>query len=331
MPAAASFKHVSPAGAAIGVPLSDSEEEVYEVVGKELTPTATAYVRARNADPLCSFGDFVAISHEVDEATANILKIEVSDGIIAPSFSPAALETLKAKKGGKFIVLEADKDFEPPQNEFRTIYGMGFMQRRNDALFDKSRLTKVVTQLKDLPQEATNDLVLCSIAVKFTQSNSVGYAKGGMMIGVGAGQQSRVDCVKLAGRKVSTWHLRFHPKVKALPFKEGVKRQDRVNARVRYIEGDFTDTERKQWEANFDKVPEPLTEEEKAAFLKSLSDVTISSDAFFPFRDSIDYASKLGVKYVAQAGGSVADAEVIQACDEYGMVMSFTDLRLFHH
>merc|ERR1719321_2038488 len=294
MPSAASFKHVSPAGAAIGVPLSDSEKEV-------------------------------------DEATANILKIEVSDGIIAPGYSPAALETLKAKKGGKFIVLEADKDFEPPQNEYRTIFGMGFMQRRNDALFDKTRLANIKTKRKDISDAAINDLVLASIAIKFTQSNSVGYAKDGMMIGVGAGQQSRVDCVKLAGRKVSTWHLRFHPKTRSLPFKHGVKRQERVNARVRYIEGDFTKTERKEWEALFEKVPEPLIEDEKTNFLDTLANVTISSDAFFPFRDSIDHASKLGVKYIAQPGGSVADAEVIGACDEYNMAMSFTDLRLFHH
>jgi phosphoribosylaminoimidazolecarboxamide formyltransferase/IMP cyclohydrolase len=331
LPAAASFKHVSPAGAAIGVPLSDAEKEVYEVTGKELTPIATAYVRARNADPMCSFGDFVAISHEVDLATAAILKIEVSDGIVAPGFTPEALAILKAKKGGKFIVLEADKDYVPPEKEYRTIYGMGFMQKRNDAVFDKSRLAKVVTALKDLPQDAINDLVLCSIAIKFTQSNSVGYSKSGMMIGVGAGQQSRVDCVKLAGRKVTTWQLRFHPKVRSLPFKQGVKRQERVNARVRYIEGDFTEMERKEWEKLFDKVPEPLVEEEKADFMKSLGDVAISSDAFFPFRDSIDFASKLGVKYVAQPGGSVADAEVIAACDAYKMVMAFTDLRLFHH
>lgn len=331
LPSAASFKHVSPAGAAIGVPLTDAEKEVYEVTGKELSPTATAYVRARNADPLCSFGDFVAISHEVDIATANILKIEVSDGIIAPGFAPEALAILKAKKGGKFIVLEADEDFVPPSNEYRTIYGMGFMQKRNDALFDKSRLGKVVTKLKDLPEGAVNDMILASISIKYTQSNSVGYAKSGMMIGVGAGQQSRVDCVKLAGRKVSTWQLRFHPKVRTLPFKQGVKRQERVNARVRFIEGDFTETERMQWEALFDKVPEPLLDDEKANFLKTLDNVTISSDAFFPFRDSIDHASKLGVKYIAQPGGSVADAEVIGACDRYNMTMAFTDLRLFHH
>merc|ERR1719240_1640799 len=246
LPAAASFKHVSPAGAAIGLPLSDEEREVYEVVGKDLSDVATAYVRARNADPMCSFGDFVAVSHEVDLETANILKIEVSDGIIAAGFKPEALEILKAKKGGKFIVLQADPNYEAPEMEYRTIYGMGFMQKRNDALFDEARLKNVVTKTNELPDKAKKDLILASIAIKFTQSNSVGYAKSGMMIGVGAGQQSRVDCVKLAGRKVSTWYLRFHPKVKGLAFKEATKRQDRVNARVRYIEGDFTETEKKQ-------------------------------------------------------------------------------------
>merc|ERR1719217_1509723 len=215
--------------------------------------------------------------------------------------------------------------------EFRTIYGMGFMQKRNDALFDQARLAKVVTKRNHLPQSAINDLVLGSIAIKYTQSNSVGYSKGGMMIGVGAGQQSRVDCVKLAGRKVSTWRLRFHPKVMALPFKEGTKRQDRVNARVRYIEGDFQDAERAQWEQLFNSPPAMLTPEEKAEFIGGLTDVALASDAFFPFRDSIDYAARLGVKYVAQAGGSVADDEVIAACDAYGMAMSFTNLRLFHH
>mmetsp|Transcript_30666 Transcript_30666/g.70415 ORF Transcript_30666/g.70415 Transcript_30666/m.70415 type:complete len:612 (+) Transcript_30666:70-1905(+) len=330
-PAAASFKHVSPAGAAIGVPLNDEEREVYEVVGKELTDTAAAYVRARNADPMCSFGDFVAVSGTVDLATANILKIEVSDGIIAGGFAPEALEILKAKKQGKFIILQADETFQLPDMEYRTCGGVGFMQKRNDCLFDASRLAKVVTKNQDLPEEAKLDLILASVAIKFTQSNSVGYSKGGMMLGVGAGQQSRVDCVKLAGRKVTTWRLRFHPKVKGLKFKEGVKRQDRVNARVRFIEGDMDEVELKQWQANFDSPPELLTAEEKSTFMKELSGVAISSDAFFPFRDSIDCATKLGVKFVAQPGGSVADEEVIGACDTYGMTMAFTDLRLFHH
>jgi phosphoribosylaminoimidazolecarboxamide formyltransferase/IMP cyclohydrolase len=331
MPAAASFKHCSPAGAAIGVALTNEERLVFEVKDKEVTPTAAAYVRARNADPMCSFGDFVAISHEVDMATAMILKIEVCDGIIAPGYSPEALEILKSKKQGKFIVLKSDADFAPPEMEYRMCGGLGFMQKRNDAIFTESHLEKVVTKAKDLPKDAKLDMILASIAIKYTQSNSVGYAKNGMMIGVGAGQQSRVDCVKLAGRKVTTWKLRFHPKVMELPFKEGVKRQDRVNARVRFIEGDMDKVERVQWEKNFAEVPQPLTEEEKADFLKGLDGVAISSDAFFPFRDSIDHASRLGVKFVAQPGGSVADDEVIEACDAYGMSMAFTGLRLFHH
>jgi len=304
---------------------------VFECVGKEVTPTAAAYVRARNADPMCSFGDFVAISHEVDLATAMILKIEVSDGIIAPSYNEEALKVLQAKKGGKFIVLKADPDFVPPEMEYRICGGLGYMQKRNDVIFTETHLEKVVTSKKDLSKQAKMDMILASIVIKYTQSNSVGYSLNGMMIGVGAGQQSRVDCVKLAGRKVATWKLRFHPKVMALAFREGVKRQDRVNARVRFIEGDMDSIERAEWEKNFSTPPEALTAEEKATFLKGLDGVAISSDAFFPFRDSIDHASKLGVKYVAQPGGSVADDEVIQACDTYGMAMAFTGLRLFHH
>lgn len=331
LPAASSFKHVSPAGAALGTELSNEERLVFEVKDKALTPTASAYVRARNADPMCSFGDFVAISHEVDVATASILKIEVSDGVIAPGFAPEALEILKAKKQGKFIVLKADTSFVPPDMEFRMCGGLGYWQKRNNVIFKESHLEKVVTQKKDLSEAAKRDLILASIVIKYTQSNSVGYSLNGMMIGVGAGQQSRVDCVKLAGRKLATWKLRFHPKVMALPFKDGVKRQDRVNARVRFIEGDMDTVERTAWEKNFESAPAALTAEEKDAYLKELDGVTISSDAFFPFRDSIDHASKLGVKYVAQPGGSVADDEVIEACNQYGMTMAFTGLRLFHH
>merc|ERR1712176_1541898 len=330
-PAAASFKHVSPAGAAIGLPLSDDEQVVYEVKGKELTDVAAAYVRARNADPMCSFGDFVAISHKVDVATANILKIEVSDGIIAPDFEPEAEEILKVKKGGKFIVLKADDSFKFPAMEYRMCGGLGFIQKNNDVLIDAAKLEKVVTKKKDLTEQAKLDLILASITIKYTQSNSVGYARNGMMIGVGAGQQSRVDCVKLAGRKVSTWGLRFHPKVQGLQFKEGVKRQDRVNARVRYIEGDMEGPEYEQWLTNFGEEPAKLDEQEKGEFVRALDDVSISSDAFFPFRDSIDHATKLGVKFVASPGGSVADDEVIAACDQYGMAMAFTETRLFHH
>ena len=309
--AASSFKHVSPAGAAVAVPLTEVECAAYEVTVEDaarLTPSALAYLRARNADPMCSFGDFAAVSDVVDEGTATILKREVSDGIIAPGYTPEALAILKSKKGGKFIVLEAKAHYVPEPVEYREVYGMAFSQRRNDVVITREHMTRnVVTRggVGALSEDAIRDMIVASICVKYTQSNSVGFAKDGMMVGVGAGQQSRVDCVKLAGRKVSTWYLRQHPKVLGLQFKKGVKRQDRVNARVRYIEGDFTDEERARWEAQFEAVPEPLTEAEKDEFMKKATGVTISSDAFFPFRDSIDHASKVGVSYVAQPGGSV--------------------------
>lgn len=332
--AASSFKHVSPAGAAVAVPLTGVEAKAYEVTEEtreSLTPAALAYLRARNADPMCSFGDFCAISDEVDEATAKYLKKEVSDGIVAPSYTPEALEILKSKKGGKFIVLQATANYYPGDVEYREVYGMTFSQKRNDVIIGKDHMQKVVTSETYLSDDAVRDLIVASICIKYTQSNSVGFAKDGMMVGVGAGQQSRVDCVKLAGRKVATWYLRQHPKVLALPFKEGVKRQDRVNARVRYIEGDFTAEERARWEQQFTESPAPLTEGEKADFMKGSSGISISSDAFFPFRDSIDHASKLGVSFVAQPGGSVQDKQVTEACDEYGMAMCFTGTRLFHH
>jgi phosphoribosylaminoimidazolecarboxamide formyltransferase/IMP cyclohydrolase len=332
--AAASFKHVSPAGAAVAVALNDVECAAYEIKPEDaaaLTPTALAYLRARNADPMSSFGDFCAVSDTVDEDTAKILKKEVSDGIIAPGYTPEALTILKAKKGGKYIILEATAGYDAGEFEYREVYGMTFSQKRNTIAIGKDNMKNVVTAKNALNDAATRDLIVASICIKYTQSNSVGFAKDGMMVGVGAGQQSRVDCVKLAGRKVSTWYLRQHPKVLALPFKEGIKRQDRVNARVRYIEGDFTDEERVRWAAQFSEVPEPLTEEEKNEFMKSSTGVAISSDAFFPFRDSIDHASKLGVTFVAQPGGSVQDPNVTEACDEYGMAMCFTGIRLFHH
>lgn len=332
---AASFKHVSPAGAAVAVALNDVECKAYEVTpeaAKELTPVALAYLRARNADPLCSFGDFAAVSDIVDEATAKILKKEVSDGIIAPGYTKEALEILKTKKGGKFIILEATKDYDPGQIEYREVYGMTFSQKRNDIVITKEHMQEVVTASKDVVTEAVvRDMIVASICIKYTQSNSVGFAKDGMMVGVGAGQQSRVDCVKLAGNKVSTWYLRQHPKVLGLAFKADVKRQARVNARVRYIEGDFTPEERTRWELQFEEVPEPLTDQEKKAFMEASNGVTISSDAFFPFRDSIDHASKFGVSYVVQPGGSVQDQQVTSACEEYGMAMCFTGVRLFHH
>jgi len=331
--AAASFKHVSPAGAAVAVPLTDVEYKAYEVkAGETLTPSALAYLRARNADPMCSFGDFCAVSDKVDEATARYLKKEVSDGIVAPDYTDEALKILKSKKGGKFIVLKAIPNYDAGDVEYREVYGMTFSQKRNSIKLTQENFSEnVVTSKKELSEGAIRDMTLASICLKYTQSNSVGFAKNGMMVGVGAGQQSRVDCVKLAGRKVCTWYLRQHPKVLALPFKDGVKRQDRVNARVRYIEGDFTVEEKTRWEILFTEVPPVLTEEEKAEFLSHSEGISISSDAFFPFRDSIDHASKLGVSYIAQPGGSVQDPNVTEACDEYGMTMSFTGIRLFHH
>jgi len=313
------------------VPLSDVECQAYEIENANaLTPSALAYVRARNADPMCSFGDWAALSRVVDEATAQILKKEVSDGIVAPGYTPEALKILQAKKGGKFIILQATPNYSAGDIEYREVFGMTFSQKRNTVILSQEHFQNVVTT-NQLSDEATRDLILASICIKYTQSNSVGFAKNGMMVGVGAGQQSRVDCVKLAGRKVATWYLRQHPKVLNLPFAAGVKRQDRVNARVRYIEGDFTKEERVRWEAQFTQVPEPLTDDEKNAFLSQASGVSLSSDAFFPFRDSIDHASKLGVSYVAQPGGSVQDAGVTEACNEYGMAMAMTNVRLFHH
>ncbi|CAJ1941453.1 unnamed protein product [Cylindrotheca closterium] len=272
--AASSFKHVSPAGAAVAVSLTDAEAKAYEVTEEtrtSLTPAALAYLRARNADPMCSFGDFCAISDEVDEATAKYLKKEISDGIVAPSYTPEALEILKSKKAGKFIVLQATPNYHPGDVEYREVYGMTFSQKRNDVIIGKDHMQKVVTSTTNLGDGAVRDLIVASICIKYTQSNSVGFAKDGMMVGVGAGQQSRVDCVKLAGRKVTTWYLRQHPKVLALPFKEGIKRQDRVNARVRYIEGDFTAEEKTRWEEHFTETPAILTEEEKADFMKGSS------------------------------------------------------------
>ena len=284
LPAAASFKHCSPAGAAVGIPLTNAEALAYEIANPaELSQTALAYIRARNADPMCSFGDFAAVSHVVDADTAKVFKAEVSDGIIAPGYTPEALEILKQKKKGGFIILQADENFIAPIVEFREMYGVVFSQRRNDALFTSKYLEKIVTG-GTFSNEAIRDLILASISIKYTQSNSVGYAINGQMIGVGAGQQSRVDCVKLAGRKVQVWYLRQHPKVQSLPFKKTVKRQDRVNARVRYIEGDFTAAELPIWQENFETIPDILTEQEKKDFLTTLTNVSISSDAFFPFR-----------------------------------------------
>ena len=331
--AATSFKHVSPAGAALAVPLSSSECQAFEISETDaasLTPSALAYIRARNADPMCSFGDFAAISDIVDEGTALYLKKEVSDGIIAAGYTPEALEILKQKKKGNFIILEATPDFVPPSMEYREVFGMAFSQKRNSIIVSADHMKESVTK-RTVDDDVKRDMILGCITLKYTQSNSVGFGKNGQMVGIGAGQQSRVDCVKLAGRKVATFMLRQHPQVLGLNFKAGVKRQDRVNARVRYIEGDFTTEERVRWEANFEVVPEPLTSDTKEAYMKELSGVILSSDAFFPFRDGIDHASKVGVSFVVQPGGSVADKAIIECCDEYDMGMCMTGVRLFHH
>eukprot|EP01126_Amoeba_proteus_P052271 TRINITY_DN6299_c0_g1_i12.p1 TRINITY_DN6299_c0_g1~~TRINITY_DN6299_c0_g1_i12.p1 ORF type:complete len:281 (+),score=46.92 TRINITY_DN6299_c0_g1_i12:83-925(+) len=280
---------------------------------------------------MCSYGDFSALSDVVDKETALFIKGEVTDGIIAPGFSTEAFEILKEKKGGAFVVLQVDEDYQAPVVEYREVYGLVLEQKRNDAKINSDWFGESVTENRSLPQKALQDLIVCSIGVKYTQSNTVGYAINGQVIGMGAGQQSRVDCVKLAGRKTRTWWLRFHPKVRLLNFKPGTKRTERVNARVQYIEGDMTEPEQKAWVALFSSPPPPFLEEEKVEFLKTLSGVALSSDAFFPFRDSIDQASKFGVKFVAQPLGSIADEEVANACNEYGMVMVKSANRLFHH
>ena len=332
LPAAASFKHVSPAGAAVSVPLNDILKEVYDCKDLELSQLATAYIRARGADPLSSFGDFISLSRKVDVNTAELIRKMVSDGIIAPGFDDDALKLLKEKKGGKYLILLADTEFRAPETEFREVYGVGFSQLRNTVkINEKSLLTEVVTKKKQLSAAARRDLILASITLKYTQSNSVAYALDGQMIGIGAGQQSRVDCTKLAGSKAETWFMRQHPKVRNLPFHEQVSNVERTNARILCIDGGMTDPELRTWESQFRSPAEELSHSEKAEWLANLKGVSLSSDAFFPFRDNIDQASKRGVDYVVQPGGSNRDEEVITAADEYGMVMAFSAIRLFHH
>ncbi len=330
--AAASFKHVSPAGSAVGTPLSEVLEEVYDCQGKDLSELAVAYLRARGADPLSSFGDFIALSRKVDLSTAKIIRNQVSDGLIAPAFEPEALEILKAKKGGSYVVLQADPEYTAPDEEFREIYGVVFQQQRNNLLLNAENLLgELVTENKSLPTNAQRDLVLAAITLKYTQSNSVGYALDGQMIGIGAGQQSRIDCTKLAGRKADLWFLRQHPKVRSLPFADGVKAVDRTNARVAYIEGEMTPPEKQAWLQLFHQPPPLLDSEQKQEWLTQLQGVALASDAFFPFRDNLDQASRHGVKYVVQPGGSNRDEQVITAANEYGMTMAFSKIRLFHH
>ena len=333
LPAATSFKHVSPAGAAVSVPLDDTLLEVYDCKkNQELSPLATAYIRARGTDPLSSFGDFIALSRKVDLSTAEVVREMVSDGIIAPGFDNDALILLKEKKGGKYLILAADPEFKIPELEFREVAGVGFSQLRNTIKINENTLlTKVVTKNNDFSAEARRDLVLASITLKYTQSNSVAYALDGQIIGIGAGQQSRVDCTKLAGRKVETWFMRQHPKVLNLPFHEQVRNVERINARILCIEGGMTEPELRTWQSQFSRPVEALSPTEKGEWLAKLEGISLSSDAFFPFRDNIDQASKRGVDYVVQPGGSNRDKEVIAATDEYGMVMAFTGIRLFHH
>ena len=329
LPAAASFKHVSPSGAAVASPLTAELAEAYEVTGRELSPIALAYVRARGADPKCSFGDFVALSEPVDELAADFLKSVVSDGIIAPGFEGNALRTLSQKKNGSFIVLKADPAFEPPARESREIFGVKLTQDRNAHVFTAADLRDVVCG--ELSDEARRDLVLGYTTLKFTQSNSVGFAVGGQMIGVGAGQQSRVDCTKLAGSKADLWQLRRHPKVLGLRFQPQVKRQDRINWRVRYIEGDLTSYEAGALREALLGQLEPLSEQEKQDYLGQVTGVSLVSDGFIPFRDNIDHAQRHGVKFIAQPGGSTRDAEIEQACRDYGIAMVHTHIRAFHH
>ncbi len=329
LPAAASFKHVSPAGAALAVPLEPELAQAYEAAGRELTPAALAYVRARGADPKCSFGDIAALSDPVDPETADFLKGVVSDGIIAPGYDSGALKTLSAKKGGGFLVLRADPDYRPPEREARELYGLRLEQDRNNRPFTRADLEQVVCG--SLDDDARRDLVLGLITLKYTQSNSVGYAVGGQMIGIGAGQQSRVDCTKLAGAKADVWQLRRHPKVLGLRFARGVKRQERINWRVRYIEGDLVPSELGALRDALDGPFEPLTPDEKRAWLERVDGVSLVSDGFIPFRDNIDHAQRHGVRFIAQPGGSARDAEIEAACREHGITMVHTGVRAFHH
>ena len=333
LPAATSFKHVSPAGAAVGLPLTDVERKIYWVDDMgELTPLANAYARARGADRMSSFGDFISLSDVCDVATAKLIKREVSDGVIAPGYEPEALEMLKAKKKGNYNVIQIDPSYCPAPVEHKEVFGITFEQGRNELVIDKEMLNNIVTESKELPESAKIDLVIALITLKYTQSNSVCYAKGGQAIGIGAGQQSRIHCTRLAGQKADNWFLRQIPKVLNLPFKEKIGRADRDNAIDLYIGDEYMDLLADgEWERTFTEKPEVFTREEKRAWLDQLQDVALGSDAFFPFGDNIERAHKSGVKYVAQPGGSVRDDQVIETCNKYGMTMCFTGIRLFHH
>lgn len=333
LPAAASFKHVSPAGAAVGLPLDETLAKIYWVDDMgELSPLASAYARARGADRMSSFGDFVSLSDVCDASTAKIIKREVSDGVIAPGYEPEALEILKSKKKGGYNVIQIDPDYRPKQLETKEVYGIAFEQGRNELHIDKDFFNDIVTENKDLTDQAKIDLAISMITLKYTQSNSVCYVKDGQAIGIGAGQQSRIHCTRLAGSKADNWWLRQCPKVLNLKFKDHIGRADRDNAIDLYIGEDYMDVLADGvWENTFSEKPEVFTREERRAWLDGLKDVSLGSDAFFPFGDNIERAARSGVKYIAQPGGSVRDDNVIETCNKYGMVMAFTGIRLFHH
>ena len=334
LPAATSFKHVSPAGAAVGLPMSDVEKKIYWVddMDMEFTPLANAYARARGADRMSSFGDFISLSDVCDVATAKIIKREVSDGGIAPGYEPEALEILKAKKKGNYNVIEIDENYVPKELERKEVFGITFEQGRNELKIDEDFFSDIVTENKEIPESAKIDLAISMITLKYTQSNSVCYAKGGQAIGIGAGQQSRIHCTRLAGSKADNWWLRQSPQVLGLQFVDGIGRADRDNSIDLYIGEDYMDVLADgAWEKIFKVKPEVFTREEKRAWLDQLEDVALGSDAFFPFGDNIERAHKSGVKYVAEPGGSIRDDNVIETCNKYGMAMAFTGIRLFHH
>ena len=335
VPAAASFKHVSPAGAAIGLPLSDTLKRIYFVddVKIPLSPLACAYARARGADRMCSYGDFVALSDVCDEATATLIKREVSDGVIAPGYTPEAIEILKSKRKGSYNVIEIDPTYTPDPIEHKQVFGITFEQGRNEVKLDDPALFEdIPTKNKTFSDEAKRDLIISLITLKYTQSNSVCYVKDGQAIGIGAGQQSRIHCTRLAGNKADIWWIRQHPKVMALPFKPGIRRADRDNAIDVYISDEHDDVLRDgTWQNIFTEKPEVLTMEEKKEWIAKNTGVALGSDAFFPFGDNIERAHKSGVQYIAQAGGSIRDDNVIETCDKYGIAMAFTHVRLFHH
>jgi phosphoribosylaminoimidazolecarboxamide formyltransferase/IMP cyclohydrolase len=331
LPAAASFKHVSPAGVAVGIPLTETLKKAYFVDDMEDSPLMAAYARARGADRVSSYGDFVALSDKVDVPTAKLVNREVSDGMVAPGYEKGALDILKAKKGGKFLVIEIDPAYQPEETEVREVFGIQFEQKRNNAVVTADLLKNVVTNKKEFPADAVRDLIICTAAIKYTQSNTIGFAVDGQAIGIGAGQQSRIHCTRLAAEKADRWFLRQHPAILDIKFKQGVSRADKNNAIDLYLQERLNKFEIETMQSAMVKVPPPLTWEQKRDWLKKLKGVSLSSDGMIPFRDTIDRAYESGVSYVLQPGGSIRDADVIQACNDYGMVMAFSGLRLFHH